>query len=231
LRQLGAYFSRLKVLGSNIAPLHAALTAWDGTAFPAAADVELAQVLNASASDVAGLRDQIPVVDSPFEALTWIEKGVRLSRRLSIDSIALRQVAAETYDGLVSARDLVYGAIRAKYERDHDWRELIGPYEEKIEGIKRDILVDRILSEDIVLKFRDSREIYQFFLLDVDMAGCARTSRVKAAISSCQLYVQRCLIGLEQSEDGKVQVNIAGELARKEWEWRKYYRVWSSLAR
>lgn len=48
-----------------------------------------------------------------------------------------------------------------------------------------------------------------------------------------QLYIQRCLMNLEQSEDGSIHVrprdNPEDEWQwRQEWEWRKNYRVWEA---
>src|SRR5437588_10588620 len=48
------------------------------------------------------------------------------------------------------------------------------------------------------------------------------TSRIKQAISSAQLFVQRCLMNLE-----KEQVVFTPEEAR-EWKWMKNYRVWEA---
>jgi len=53
------------------------------------------------------------------------------------------------------------------------------------------------------------------------MDPCMKTSRVKQAISSVQLFVQRCLMNLE-SDVASSDIN-AGE-----WEWMKRYRVWET---
>ena len=47
------------------------------------------------------------------------------------------------------------------------------------------------------------------------------TSRIKQAISSVQLFVQRCLMGLEKN------VSLDEETA-KQWKWMKNYRVWEA---
>ena len=41
------------------------------------------------------------------------------------------------------------------------------------------------------------------FLIDVEMAPCMMTSRIKQAISSVQLFVQRCLMNLEADSPGQ----------------------------
>src|SRR5437879_3249294 len=54
------------------------------------------------------------------------------------------------------------------------------------------------------------------------MDPCIVTSRIKQAISSVQLFAQRCLMNLE-----KEQVVFTPEEAR-EWKWMKNYRVWEA---
>src|SRR5205085_7559818 len=54
------------------------------------------------------------------------------------------------------------------------------------------------------------------------MDPCMVTSRIKQAISSVQLFAQRCLMNLE-----KEQVVFTPEEAR-EWKWMKNYRVWEA---
>ncbi|MEK7395447.1 MAG: neuraminidase-like domain-containing protein, partial [Candidatus Poribacteria bacterium] len=82
-------------------------------------------------------------------------------------------------------------------------------------------------------KFKDRAELYKFFLLDVEMSGCFRTSKIVSAISSVQLYVNRCLINLEQSDEylnpdiDYVHVDPT-LIPADEWEWRKNYRVWEA---
>ena len=49
--------------------------------------------------------------------------------------------------------------------------------------------------------FATASELYHHFLIDVELEGCARTTRVAAAIGAVQLYVHRILLNLEQ--DGR----------------------------
>ncbi|PIE18638.1 MAG: hypothetical protein CSA65_04315 [Proteobacteria bacterium] len=53
------------------------------------------------------------------------------------------------------------------------------------------------------------------------MSPCQLTSRIKQAMSSVQLYVQRALMSLEPD------VELSSEDAR-EWKWMKNYRVWEA---
>jgi hypothetical protein len=67
----------------------------------------------------------------------------------------------------------------------------------------------------------NANQLFEFFLIDVDMSSCMATSRIKQAISSVQLFVQRCLMNLEEGVD---PTTIDPHL----WEWMKQYRVWEA---
>ncbi len=232
LHRIASFIGARRGAEEKIQTLQVALTAWDGGAFPGAAAPNLALYFNVTTSQIDELLVELPQDGDAFDALRRIADGVRLTQRTSLDPTSLRQLISESYTGLLVARDLVLGAMRTKHPGEDAWRTLKEPFLEKIEGFKRDTLVDRILSRP-ELRFDNVRDIYHFFLLDAEMDGCFRTSRVKNAISTCQLYVQRCLMGLEQQadkEDGDVfRVKVQdGSRTREEWKWRKSYRVWEA---
>ena len=57
--------------------------------------------------------------------------------------------------------------------------------------------------------------------MDVQMEPCMETSRIRHALSSVQLFIERCLMNLE-SRVSPAAINA------KQWEWRKRYRVWEA---
>jgi peptidoglycan hydrolase-like protein with peptidoglycan-binding domain len=68
---------------------------------------------------------------------------------------------------------------------------------------------------------KDSSDLFDYFLIDVEMSSCMLTSRVKQAISSVQLFVQRCLLNLEPAVSPE-------EIDVDRWEWMKHYRIWEA---
>jgi len=68
----------------------------------------------------------------------------------------------------------------------------------------------------------DTNDLYGYFLIDTEMSACQFTSRIKMAISSVQLFVQRCLLNLEP----KVKTELIPEW--KQWKWMKNYRIWEA---
>lgn len=170
----------------------------------------------------------------PIEAVEYLSKCPEICQTLGINGFSLQKLADDAdFAKLTLARDIALGAFSSKYEDEKIRQEKLEPYQEKINGKKRDALCDYIIAREKDLKFKDLRDIYAFFLLDVEMGGCFRTSRLVCAISSLQLYVHRCLVNLEQSDPalspGIAYVKVGPALIpAEEWEWRKNYRVWEA---
>ena len=204
----------------------------------------LAALWNTDQSMVDSIANSLPLPnahdnnDSPIsidvagKVIEYIQNSLDVCKTLGINGYSLKKIAdANDFDELNIAKDISLGAFISKYDDEKTRKEKLEPYQDKINIIKRDALTDYILAHEKHLKFKDLSDIYAFFLLDVEIGGCFRTSRVVAAISSLLLYVHRCLQKLEQLdpdiEDSPMQI-IPSEEARKEWEWRKNYRIWEA---
>jgi hypothetical protein len=218
--------------------LHEVLDAFDeaagdeATGFDGADPQLLATIMQAELSLVKTLLFDLPA--RSLEALDILRRRVEAAQYLGVGGTALSQLVSENYDDLASASRAILGAFRAKYPNEAQWEEKFEPFADKIRTKKRDALVDYLLHHPD-LHYRNARDLYQHFLLDVELEGCARTSRLVAAISSLQLYVHRCRMHLEQSADGDIDVmfekhdrDFEGRAAQEEWPWRKYYRLWEA---
>ena len=64
-------------------------------------------------------------------------------------------------------------------------------------------------------------QLYEHFLVDVQMDACMQTSRIRLALSTVQLFVTRCLMNLE------ADVSPASIRADR-WQWMQRYRVWEA---
>lgn len=87
---------------------------------------------------------------------------------------------------------------------------------------QRDALIDYLRSKD---RLRQVDDLLDYYLIDVQMGTCLRTSRIKQAISSVQLFVQRCLLGLERRAALPVWPEHINE---RRWKWMQNYRVWEA---
>ncbi len=108
-------------------------------------------------------------------------------------------------------------AVRARIDPD-TWLERAKSARDRVRNRQRDALVAYLVGRD---GLRDATDLYGHFLLDVEMDACMSSSRIRQAIASVQLFVQRCLMNLEPGVAPNV---IPSEL----WRWLKSYRVWEA---
>ncbi len=194
--------------------------------------LRLADLWQQDKSLIESLVNSLAFSTVPTEALEYLWECLHVCQTLGVNGYSLQNLADDAdFNKLTTARDIVMGAFSSRYDDEKVRREKLEPYLDKINVIKRDALCDYVIARQQELKFKDWNDIYAFFLLDVEMSGCFRTSRVVSAISSLQLYVHRILTNLEQSTSDKLVVldevkDLDG--FKLEWEWRKNYRVWEA---
>ncbi|WP_340199995.1 neuraminidase-like domain-containing protein [Ascidiimonas sp. W6] len=182
---------------------------------------------------VASLQTTFTLPLVALEAIRSLQKLISLADTLGLEGHNLKKLTFTSYDELVVARDIALSVFTAKYSEEKERKEKLEPYLDKINTLKRDVLCDYIIAKKDTFKFSDRSDLYNFFLLDVEMSGCFRTSRLVCTISSLQLYIHRCLINLEQSDKNlnpaieDVKVNPTW-IPAEEWKWRKNYRVWEA---
>lgn len=137
-------------------------------------------------------------------------------------------------------------AVKSKYEQD-DWLQKITPLHNDIRDKKRAALVEYHLAnsqrnEPAEILFNgntipnplywcDSNALFKYFLIDVEMSACQLTSRIKQALSSVQLFVQRCFLNLENryiqvTQDEKEDTSSPN--AWSQWKWMKNYGLWEA---
>lgn len=231
LEALSSY-QRLISLRDEAAPIVQALLDHyiDHGAFPQ--NDLLSDLFRQDRSLLDSLIDSLNFPAAPIEAIDFLQEALRICQTLGINGYSLKKLADNTdFAAIVNARDVALGAFSSKYDDEKVRQEKLEPYRDQINVIKRDVLCDYIIAKEQALNFKDTGDIYAFFLLDVDMSGCFRTSRVATAISSLQLYVQRILTNLEQNSAGDIVVlgqALAADTMRQEWEWRKNFRVWEA---
>jgi hypothetical protein len=109
-------------------------------------------------------------------------------------------------------------AAKAKYD-EATWLEIAPPLKDALREQQRAALVTYLVATRADID-RPSK-LFEHYLIDAEMDACLDTSRIKQAISSVQLFVQRCLMGME---DG---IELPPEAAAQ-WEWMKFYRVWEA---
>ena len=96
------------------------------------------------------------------------------------------------------------------------------PISDKLRVRQRDALVTYLKWRD---QLPDENALLDYYLIDVKMEPCMRTSRIKQAISSVQLFIQRCLLNLESQAPTAV---APSDIDTTQWRWMRNYRVWEA---
>lgn len=138
--------------------------------------------------------------------------------------------------------DTVKRMVKSKYDSDK-WLKVFEPIMDTLREKKRAALVAWLIenSQRTRLKtitqgskkisnpeyFRDSNDLFRWFCIDVEMCSEQLTSRIKQAISTCQLFINQCFLNIEP----KVSVALPDpdiENSWKQWKWMKNYRIWEA---
>lgn len=92
---------------------------------------------------------------------------------------------------------------------------------------KRKVLVEYLLNHKFFKdkNCKDSDSLFEFFLIDVNMGEKIQTSRLKQAISTVQLFVQRYFLGMET---GCELTPANTEELQSKWEWMGRYTLWEA---
>lgn len=112
-------------------------------------------------------------------------------------------------------------ALKARYE-DSEWLGVLRNVQDPLRQKKRDALVAFLLGQNASLESTD--DLYDYFLIDVEMCSCMPTSRIVQAHATIQLFVQRCLMGLEP----RSVANVKQDSGWAQWKWMANFRVWEA---
>jgi hypothetical protein len=140
---------------------------------------------------------------------------LQLVARLGVPVEALARWATPNPDVLI-ARD-VKDTVKARFEQAA-WQRVAQSIYDKLRQRQRDALVAWLLHH---LRYERLEQLYEHLLIDPGTEPVVQTSRLRLAISSVQLFVQRCLLNLEKRVHPSA-INAA------HWQWMKRYRVWEA---
>lgn len=153
--------------------------------------------------------------------LQAMQKCLNLAQRVGVTVASLQGWTAEE-PSAASALEIVQ-AVRARYPDDAQWLQIAQWRNDTLRQAQRDALVAHVMNN---LRIdgqppTDTASLFEHFLIDTQTSPCGLTSRVKQAISSVQLFIDRCLLGLEQG----VRPNL---IDPDHWAWNKNYRIWQA---
>lgn len=146
------------------------------------------------------------------------------ARAVQLGVRAAALIAAATNEPTADIVRSLHEALRARYE-ESAWLDVIKPVNDELRSLQRDALVAFILhrmrSDSASAHIDTPEKLFEYFLMDVQMDPCMLTSRIRHALSSVQLFTERCLMNLEP------RVSPAS-IKAAQWEWMKRYRVWEA---
>ena len=117
----------------------------------------------------------------------------------------------------------IKSTIKSRFS-NADWQNMATNLENTLREKKRDALIAYLLANPGTQNWKDENDLFDYFLLDVEMCSCRPTSRIVEATNAVQLFVQRCFLSLEKS----VTVDTRADSGWLQWQWMKYFRLWQA---
>jgi hypothetical protein len=105
-----------------------------------------------------------------------------------------------------------------------DWDQAVKPLDDQLREMQKQALISFLLVQQPLKDWgvEDADSLFEFFLIDVQMGAERQTSRMVQAIASVQLFIKRCLMGLEEPDVPTIAID------RPRWKWMQKYRVWEA---
>jgi|GEM_PF-1982115 len=222
-RQLASLFAlRRRLPQSDVDPLSASwasttaesldrlakCTGWDRNV--------LAAMVNALGLGEQGLR--FPTDPTATPGLVRLERAMESHRRTGVAVATLVRWATANPDVDMAAE--VVQAVKSRYDEKR-WLEVAQQLNDPLRKRRRDALVAYLLPRLRERGVKTRSQLFEYFLIDVEMDPCMLTSRIKQAISAVQTFFQRSLMNLEP----QVQPRL---IDARDWKWLKNYRVWEA---
>ncbi len=137
-------------------------------------------------------------------------------------SLSATSTNREDFNHFWKVSNDLQSVLKARYGLDN-WEEVVKPLNDELRTNQRNALIPYLLNQKALKDWGviDADSLYEFFLIDVQMEACMETSRIKQAISSTQLFIQRVFLNLESGVANT-------ELDRERWEWMSRYRIWEA---
>ena len=145
---------------------------------------------------------------------------------LNSDAVTLNRfaLAAVGQGEALALRNL----LRAKFG-DESWLPLSTEIQDVLRERKLKALSAYLLSRPALAapwtttqKWENTNDLYAWYLLDVEMCSCQLTSRLVQGVGSLQLFVQRCMMGLEPG----INVDADSDTAWRWWQWMYKFQLW-----
>ena len=102
-------------------------------------------------------------------------------------------VQQASFDGLHTIATDIQSCAQSHYDQ-RSWPPVAEQLNNTLRSSRRDALVSYLMGQH---GYSDPNDLFELLLIDPEMGTCMQTSRIRQALNSVQLFVQRCLLGLE----------------------------------
>src|SRR6185503_1580687 len=139
----------------------------------------------------------------PIQALASLRSRLAVARRLGVKAGEMAGFLAEPI-GAEAVGRLVAG-VRSQYEAS-TWLDVSRQLSDPIRESSRDALVAFLLQRD---GLEHADQLFSRYLIDTQTNAFVLTSRIRQAMLSVQIFVQRCRMGMERrSGVAPAQINL-----------------------
>jgi hypothetical protein len=205
------------------------LNLWQVIMAEAAKENKLVHAFGWDAKTLHALVTALSLTVDNFKDEIWLvrlQACMNAVKRLGVSAKQVFEWATTAWDP--KQAQAIKNTVKAKYD-DETWLTVAKPLNDTLRESQKAALIAYLLPR---LGMNDSNQLFEYFLIDVDMSACMATSRIKQAISSVQLFVQRCLMNLEQRQDAQgrdtEQSVSPSAIDADQWQWVKHYRIWEA---
>ena len=157
---------------------------------------------------------------SIIDVMSW-------TRRIGLNPDKIQKVLLGNL--VLDDSDKILQAAKGKH-RDSEWNKIAKPLRDVLRERQRQALVAYTLANPDPINHKvwfKENDLYAYFLIDVATSPCMKTSRIKQAISSVQLYVDRIMLNQEYTLTS-TPITLNAKLTKQWNTWRKWYRVWEA---
>jgi hypothetical protein len=205
----GAAAALVKAAGAIDATAAAAVGRWLSTPAAAVSDAGAA-AFGALEPDQAAAR--------PFAALALLKARIEAAHKLGLTCAQCAAVAVEPVPA--AALDIVLQGLKSRFSAS-GWLDASRRIFDPIREASRDALVAYLVRKK---ELRDADQLFGLYFIDMQTNAFVLTSRIRQAIFAVQIFVQRCLMGLE------IKNGVApSQINAKEWRITGRYPTWASL--
>lgn len=149
-----------------------------------------------SITGATGYKFTFPTAYEDEVALSKLVQYFTVLQKVGCSSADVAQLA--TPDATEPQSRIAVQTVKSKYDQP-TWETVSRPLRNILRDKQRQALVAYLLANppSSGITWRNDNDLFAYYLIDVDMGPCQLTSRIKQAVCSVQLFVQRCLMNLE----------------------------------